>query len=141
MNLKEFMKKWKVSERGIIEAAKLTSSICGSFACKNCPFDSNYGCLTGKVAADVNIGEEVKKRIKKLLNPNHMDKVAEILGVKLGEKFTVRFGEYIDSQREFDADCYLDDDGVHIVGQDRTQLVLLEKLLNGKAYIEKGRGE
>ena len=72
---------------------------------------------------------------------NHMEKVAEILGVKLGETFPVRFGEYIGNQREFDADCYLDDDGVHIVGQDRTQLVLLEKLLNGKAYIEKGRVE
>lgn len=142
MNLKEFMKKWKVSERDIIEAAKLTSSICGSFDCENCPFDSNYGCLITLVPADVNInvGEEVKKRIQKFLNPNRMDKVAEILGVKLGETFTVRFGEYIGSQREFDADCYLDDDGVHIVGQDRTQLVLLEKLLNGKAYIEKGRG-
>ena len=140
MNLKEFMKKWKVSERDIIEAAKLTSSVCRSFSCTDCPFDSNYGCLATQVGTDANTGEEIKKRIKKLLHPNHMDKVAEILGVKLGETFTVRFGEYIGSQREFDADCYLDDDGVHIVGQDRTQLVLLEKLLNGKAYIEKGRG-
>ena len=68
---------------------------------------------------------------------NHMEKVAEILGVKLGETFPVRFGEYIDNQREFDGDCYLDDEGLHFVGQDRTQSVLLEKLLNGNAYIER----
>lgn len=84
-----------------------------------------------------NVGEDVKKRIQEILRPNHMEKVAEVLGVKIGETFSVRFGEYIDNQREFDGDCYLDDEGLHIVGQDRTQSVLLEKLLNGNAYIER----
>ena len=84
-----------------------------------------------------NVGEDVKKRIQEILRPNHMEKVAEVLGVKIGEIFSVRFGEYIDNQREFDGDCYLDDEGLHIVGQDRTQSVLLEKLLNGNAYIER----
>ena len=89
MELKEFMDKWKVSERDIIEAAKLTSSVCRIFDCADCPFDSDYGCLITLVPADVNIGEEVKKHIQEILHPNHMEKVAEMLGVKLGEPFKI----------------------------------------------------
>lgn len=137
MTLKEFMKTWKVSERDIIEAVKLVSKMHTSFEeCCECPCNTEFGCVALPQHSE-NVGEDVKKRIKELLRPNHMEKVAEVLGVKIGETFSVRFGEYIDNQREFDGDCYLDDEGLHIVGQDRTQSVLLEKLLNGNAYIER----
>lgn len=133
MELKEFMDKWKVSERDIIEAAKLTSSICSSFDCENCPFDSNYGCLITLVPADVNIGEEVKKRIQKLLNPNHMEKVAEVLGVKFNERFHVSYGDSNGSMA-----CYLDETGLHLSGIIYlTKSELLQDLLTGKAYIVK----
>lgn len=132
MELKEFMEKWKVSERDIIEAAKLTSSICGSFACKDCPFDSNYGCFAAKVAADVNIGEEVKKRIQGFLHPNRMDKVAELLGVKLGQQFIVK------SRCDDDFYCYLDKEGLKLTGdRDADCRNLLGDMLVGKAYIVK----
>lgn len=130
MELKEFMDKWKVSERDIIEAAKLTNSICGSFACKNCPFGSNYGCLTVKVAADVNIGEEVEKHIQKLLHPNRMEKVAELLGVKLDDWITVvnMVGET--RRYHITANGLYNDKGIAVPG-------CLTDLLIGMAYIEK----
>ena len=130
MELKEFMEKWKVSERDIIEAAKLTSSICSSFDCENCPFDSNYGCLITLVPADVNIGEEVKKRIQKLLNPNHMEKVADLLGVKLDDWITVvnMVGET--RRYHITANGLYNDKGVAVPG-------CLTDLLIGVAYIEK----
>ena len=137
MTLKEFMKTWKVSERDIIEAVKLVSKMHTSFEeCHECPCDTEFGCIALPQHSE-NVGEDVKKRIQEILRPNHMEKVAEVLGVKIGETFSVRFGEYIDNQREFDGDCYLYDEGLHIVGQDRTQSVLLEKLLDGNAYIER----
>ena len=135
MELKEFMEKWKVSERDIIEAAKLTSSICSSFDCENCPFDSNYSCLITLVPADVNIniGEEVKKRIQKLLHLNHMEKVAEVLGVKFNERFHVSYGDSNGSMA-----CYLDETGLHLSGMIYlTKSELLQDLLTGKAYIVK----
>lgn len=133
MELRECMEKWKVSERDIIEAAKLTSSICSSFDCENCPFDSNYGCLITLVPADVNIGEEVKKRIQKLLCHNHTEKVAEMLGVKFNETFHVSYGD-----RESSMVCYLDETGLHLSGLIYpTKSELLQDLLNGKAYIVK----
>lgn len=135
MELKEFMEKWKVSERDIIEAGKLTSSICGSFDCENCPFDSNCGCLVTLVPADVNIniGEEVKKRIQKLLCPNRMGTVAELLGVKFNETFHVSYGGGKGSMA-----CYLDETGLHLSGMMYlTKSELLQDLLNGKAYIVK----
>lgn len=135
MELKEFMKKWKVSERDIIEAAKLTNSICGSFACKNCPFHSNYGCLTGKVAADVNIGEEVKKRIQKLLHPNHMEKVAEMLGVKLGEPFKIAH-----DGNNIIPGFHLEKTGLYCDESLRAPFNLTE-LLVGDAYIVKEENE
>lgn len=133
MELKEFMEKWKVSERDIIEAAKLTSSICGSFDCENCPFDNNCGCLITLVPVDVNIGEKVKKRIQKLLhpnNPNYMEKVADMLGLKFSKPFIVasRYGD------EFH--CYLDEEGLKLTGdKDADCQNLLCDLIVGKAYI------
>lgn len=133
MELKEFMEKWKVSERDIIEAAKLTSSICGSFYCENCPFGSKFGCLTDKVAADVNNGEEVKKRIQKLLHPNRMDKVADLLSVKFNQTVLITYGNGKGSQA-----CYLDEMGLHLSGlANHVKPELLQDLLTGKAYIEK----
>ena len=133
MELKEFMEKWKLSERDIIEAAKLTSSICGSFYCENCPFGSKFGCLANKAAADVNNGEEVKKRIQKLLHPNHMDKVTEVLGVKFNERFHVSYGDSNGAMA-----CYLDETGLHLSGLIyQTKSELLQDLLTGKAYIIK----
>lgn len=133
MELRECMEKWKVSERDIIEAAKLTSSICSSFDCENCPFDSNYGCLITLVLADVNIGEEVKKRIQKLLHPNHMEKVAEMLGVKFNQTVLITYGNGKGSQA-----CYLDEIGLHLSGlANHVKPELLQDLLTGKAYIEK----
>ena len=132
MELKEFMEKWKVLERDIIEAGKLTSSICGSFDCENCPFDSNYGCLITLVPADVNIniGEEVEKRIQKLLHPNHMEKVAEMLGVKLGERFKIS-----DINKTF---IYrLEEDGLHLGGVEFCADETLTRLLTGQSYIIK----
>lgn len=129
MELKEFIEKWKVSERDIIEAAKLTSSICSSFDCENCPFDSNYGCLITLVPADVNIGEEVKKRIQKLLHPNHMEKVAEVLGVRLDWiTVTNTLGET--SRYCLTKNGLYNDRGIAVPG-------LLTDLLIGRAYIVK----
>lgn len=132
MELKEFMEKWKVLERDIIEAGKLTSSICGSFDCENCPFDSNYGCLITLVPADVNIniGEEVEKRIQKLLHLNHMEKVAEMLGVKLGERFKIS-----DINKTF---IYrLEEDGLHLGSVEFCADETLTRLLTGQSYIIK----
>ena len=132
MELREFMEKWKVSERDIIEAAKLTSSICGSFDCENCPFDSNYGCLITVAPVDVNIGEEVKKRIQEFLHPNHMEKVAEMLGVKLGQQLIVK------SRNDDEFYCYLDKEGLKLAGdKDADCRNLLGDMLTGKAYIVK----
>ena len=130
MTLKKFMDTWKVSERDIIEAGKLTSSICSSFDCKNCPFDSNYGCLIVLVPADVNIGEEVKKRIQELLNPNRMDKVADLLGVKLDDWITVvnMVGET--RRYHITANGLYNDKGIAVPG-------CLTDLLIGMAYIVK----
>ena len=131
MTLKKFMGTWKVSERDIIEAGKLTSSICGSFDCENCPFDSNYGCLIVLVPADVNIGEEVKKRIQELLHPNHMDKVAEILGVKLGEPFKIAY-----DNKNIISGFHLEKTGLYCDKNLRAPFNLTE-LLAGDAYIVK----
>ena len=130
MELREFMEKWKVSERDIIEAAKLTSSICGSFDCENCPFDSNYGCLITVAPVDVNIGEEVKKRIQEFLHPNHMEKVAEMLGVKLDDWITV--ANMVGETRRYHitANGLYNDKGIAVPG-------CLTDLLIGMAYIVK----
>ena len=133
MELKEFMDKWKVLERDIIEAAKLTSSVCRIFACADCPFDSDYGCLVTLAPANVNVGEEVKERIQEFLNPNRMDKVAEVLGVKFNERFHVSYGDSNGSMA-----CYLDETGLHLSGMIYlTKSELLQDLLTGKAYIVK----
>ena len=133
MELKEFMEKWKVSERDIIEAGKLTSSICGSFDCENCPFDSNCGCLVTLVPADVNIniGEEVKKRIQELMYHNYMDDVAEMLGVKIGEHFKIAY-----NNEDIVSGFHLEKTGLYC-DESLKAPVNLTELLAGKAYIGK----
>ena len=131
MKLKEFMDKLKVSERDIVEAAKLIGAICNSFDCADCPLGSNYDCFDKLTNGDItDVGEAIEERIHKLLHPSHMDKVAEILGVKFGEPFKV-------SDINKTLIYHLEEDGLHLYGVDGCSYETLARLLTGQSYIIK----
>lgn len=131
MDLKEFMKKWKVSERDIIEAVKLVNTICRNYTCRNCPLDDD-GCLASQCPDVDDFGEVIAKHIQEILHPSKMGKVAELLGVKLGEKFIL-----IDRSGN-DIEYVLGRDGLHMTSLafKDTFPKVLEDLLTGKAYIK-----
>ena len=97
MELKEFMDKNGVSKDEIIMAGWLANETCKSFDCDFCPYHIHEVggagiCANSAKRADKDSVEKmVKERIQKLLHPNHMEKVAEMLGVKLSEPFKIAY--------------------------------------------------
>lgn len=95
MVLKEFMDRNGVSKDDVIMAGWLANEICKSFDCDFCPYHIHEASGAGICANSAkrtdkdSVEKMVKERIQKLLHPNHMEKVAEMLGVKIGEKFGV----------------------------------------------------
>lgn len=129
MELREVMKKMEISEEYIIETAQKINSMCKLCTCGECPFYIGYGCVLVSTA-DIRIDEVVKKRIQELLNPNRMDKVADLLGVKLDDWITVvnMVGET--RRYHITANGLYNDKGIAVPG-------CLTDLLIGMAYIEK----
>lgn len=131
MELKELMKKLEISEDYIIEAAQNINKICKQCGCNECPFNTEYGCILN-TTANVRVDKMVKLRIKKLLYHNHMEKVAEMLGVKIGEKFGVATptSDVVNTY-------YLTEQG--IFSEDNMSAeITLSNLLIGNAHIIKG---
>ena len=131
MELKELMEKKNLSERKIIEAIRITGLICRNFNCSECPLDSDSGCMaleTREEELEI-INENVTERIQELLHPNRMEKVAEVLGVRLGWiTVTNTLGET--SRYHLTKNGLYNDRGIAVPG-------LLTGLLIGKAYIVK----
>lgn len=130
MEFKEFMNNENLSESDIVKAARIVNELCRSLsACKLCPLYSGSRCIAVKTSG-VSIVGVVEKRMKKLLNPNRMDKVADLLGVKLGDWITVvnMVGET--RRYHITANGLYNDKGVAVPG-------CLTDLLIGVAYIEK----
>lgn len=131
MELKEFMKKENLSENDIIKAASIVTKVCDTWKCEKCPYYNYKICYAKGVKGDM-VGI-VKARIKELLHPSHMEKVAKLLGVKLEEKFIVDSGE------GGNLEYILGEDGLHYssLAFKDTFPELLQDLLIGKAYIVK----
>lgn len=132
MELREFMKNENLSENDIVEAARIINVLCRDLsACKLCPLYNGSRCIATKTSG-VSIVGIVKERMKKLLHPNHMDKVAELLGVKLGQQFIVK------SRCDDEFYCYMNKEGLKLAGdKDADCRNLLGDMLTGKAYIIK----
>ena len=132
MELKEFMKNENLSENDIVEAARIINVLCRDLsACKLCPLYNGSRCIATKTSG-VSIVGVVKERMKKLLNPNRMDKVAELLGVKFGEPFKIAYiGEDISSGY-----FHLEKTGLYCDESLRAPFNLTD-LLVGDAYIVK----
>ena len=132
MELREFMKNENISENDIVEAARIINVLCRDLsACKLCPLYNGSRCIATKTSG-VSIVGIVKERMKKLLNPNRMDKVAELLGVKLGQQFIVK------SRCDDEFYCYMNKEGLKLAGdKDADCRNLLGDMLTGKAYIIK----
>ena len=131
MELREFMKNENLSENDIIKAASIVTKVCDTWKCEKCPYYNFKICYAKGMKGDM-VGK-VKARIKNLLHTSYMEKVAELLGVKLGKKFNVVVGEG-DS-----FEYILEEDGLHyssLVFKD-TSPKLLQDLLTCKAYIKK----
>ena len=131
MELKEFMKNENLSENDIIKATSIVTKVCDTWKCEKCPYYNFKICYTKGMKGDM-VGK-VKARIKNLLHTSYMEKVAELLGVKLGKKFNVVVGE------EDSFEYILEEDGLHyssLVFKD-TSPKLLQDLLTCKAYIKK----
>ena len=95
MGLKELLDRNGVSKNDIIMAGWLANEICKSFDCDFCPYHIHEASGAGICANSAkktdkdSVEKMVKERVQKLLHPNHMEKVAEMLGVKLGEPFKI----------------------------------------------------
>ena len=130
MELREVMKKMEISEEYIIETAQKINSMCKLCTCGECPFYIGYGCVLVSTA-DIRIDEVVKKRIQNLLHHNHMEKVAEMLGVKLGEPFKIAY-----DNKNIISGFHLEKTGLYCDKNLRAPFNLTE-LLVGDAYIVK----
>lgn len=131
MELREFMENENISEDDIVKAASIVTKVCNTWKCEKCPYYNFMMCYAKGVKGDM-VGK-VKARIKSLLHPNHMEKVAKLLGVKLEEKFIVDTGE------GDNLEYILGEDGLHYFSLNfkDTFPELLQDLLAGKAYIVK----
>lgn len=130
MELKEFMKNENLSENDIVEAARIINVLCRDLsACKLCPLYNGSRCIATKTGG-ISIVGIVKERMNKLLNPNRMDKVADLLGVKLGDWIAV--ANIIGETRRchITANGLYNDKGIAVPG-------CLTDLLIGRAYVVK----
>lgn len=135
MEFKEFMNNENLSESDIVKAARIVNELCRSLsACKLCPLYSGSRCIAVKTSG-VSIVGVVEKRMKKLLHPNYMEKVAEMLGVKLGEPFKIAH-DYNNIISGF----HLEKTGLYCDESLRAPFNLAE-LLVGDAYIVKEKNK
>lgn len=130
MKLREIMKKLEISEDYIIEAVQKINQICKRCTCKECPFATVYGCVV-TASPDVRVDVAVKDRIQKLLYPNRMEKVAELLDIKLYNWFTVT--NVMGETRKY----HLTEKGLYSDTEAASPGVLID-LFAGKAYIVEG---
>lgn len=137
MVFKEFMDRNGVSKDDIIMAGWLANEICKSFDCGFCPYhihevDGAGICANSAKRADKDSVEKmVKERVQELLHPNHMEKVAEMLGVKIGEHFKIAY-----NNEDIVSGFHLEKTGLYCDESLRAPVNLTE-LLAGKAYIVK----
>ena len=130
MELKEFMKNENLSENNIVEAARIINVLCRDLsACKLCPLYNGSRCIATKTSG-VSIVGIVKERMKELLHPNHMEKVAEILGVELDSWFAATNAIGSTSMYHLTRNGLYNDVRTAVPG-------LLTDLLIGKAYVVK----
>ena len=134
MELREYMENENLSESDIVEAARIVNELCRNLsACKLCPLYNGSRCIAVKTGG-VSIVGIVKERMKKLLNPNRMDKVADLLGVKLGDWITVVNMVGATRRYHITANGLYNDKGIAVPG-------CLTDLLIGVAYIVKEDNE
>lgn len=137
MVLKEFMDRNGVSKDDVIMAGWLANEICKSFDCDFCPYHIHEASGAGICANSAkrtdkdSVEKMVKERIQKLLHPNHMEKVAEMLGVKIGEHFKIAY-----NNEDIVSGFHLEKTGLYCDESLRAPVNLTE-LLAGKAYIVK----
>lgn len=127
MELRELMKKLKISEDYIIEAAQKINMICKRCTCEECPFDIGRRCVV-TTGADIRIDEVVKKRIQKLLHPNRMKELAKLLDIELHNWFTATNANGVTRKYQLTENGMYDDRGLAMHG-------LLTDILAGRAYI------
>ena len=106
---------------------KKINMICKRCSCEECPFDTECGCVI-TTSADIRVDVAVKDRIRKLLYPNRMEKVAELLDIKLYNWFTVT--NVMGETRKY----HLTEKGLYSDTEAASPGVLID-LFAGKAYI------
>lgn len=130
-DLKEFMSKKRIRENDIVNAMRLIWSLCcENDTCKSCPLRVDGKCQLHHLKRS-DVIDKVKRNIDTALYNNHMDKVAKMLGVELGEKFI--------AVRENNVQWYavLDQEGLHVGSSSDTSPDMLEELLVGDSYVLK----
>ena len=132
MFLRGYLKDKDISGDKIVESVRIINEICRSnVLCVGCLFYHDDKCVLGDLKSD-SLTELTRNLVQESMDCGYMDRVADILNVKLDKPFDINYddGFYIKG-------CVLTTEGLMLSSKDESYEVdsVLRELLIGKAKV------
>ena len=131
MFLRGYLKDKDISGDKIVESVRIINEICRSnVLCVGCLFYHDDKCVLGDLKSD-SLTELTRNLVQESMDCGYMDRVADILNVKLDKPFDINYdGFYIKG-------CVLTTEGLMLSYKDESYEVdsVLRELLIGKAKV------